>query len=234
MLHLDADQAMLVAIGVGLVGYFDVLFGGYMAVFRTDVLQFFFVLLMAFAFAAYAIWNGAIDLHGLSPRKGYWLPPWVTTAGTEGPLTYMYHAVIGTVMGFSFLAAAPDAWKRVFIVTKLREASFARFVIFVCVGLMPFVVVTPIALTMPPIPNGPLNTGLFYATIPVTDFMTVIAATGLTACFLSSFDSAVLSSVHVGLIIRRTSEGNPMSRDRAVPLAHGDSAAFAVPHFPSA
>ena len=163
---------------------------------------------MALVFAIHALWVGPIDLvRSLTPRPDYWSLFWPPASSGTGFLTYIYQFVIGAIMGFSFLAAAPDAWKRVFIVTRLREPSLSRFLLFIGVGIMPFILVTPIALTFPPIPNGVLNTNLFYSTIPTNDFFTIVAATGLTACFLSSFDSAILSSVHIGLILRRDPRG---------------------------
>src|ERR1051325_5792897 len=61
-LGLKSEQATLVAIGVAIIGYFYVLFGGYMAVFRTDVLQFFLVGIMALAASVFLIiHHGSFD-----------------------------------------------------------------------------------------------------------------------------------------------------------------------------
>jgi hypothetical protein len=213
LLGLQPHQATLVAVAIGLIGYFYVLFGGYVAVFRTDILQFVFVAAMALAFSAYAIaTRHSSILENLLPRVGYWEPPFPTF---NIPLvTYVYQFLIGLVMGFAFLAAAPDSWKRVFIVTKLRPDTLPRFWLFVVVGLLPFIMLAPVVISIPPIPDGILDTSRIYLTVPVDRYLFVIAALGLTCTFLSSFNSAVIISAHVGLILSRTRERVQAESDR--------------------
>jgi Na+/proline symporter len=202
LLGLQYYQATQVAVAIGLIGYFYVLFGGWMAVFRTDVLQFVFVAAMAIAFGIYAVHAGISDIFDkLVPRSGYWELP-LLAASVEWP-TYVYQFLVGFCMGFAFLAAAPDAWKRVFIVTKLRTSSIYRFVVFIAVGALPFILLFPVVLTIPPIPDGQIDTSAIYLTIPVNEPLFIVAALGLTSSFLSSFNSAIISSTHVGVILRR-------------------------------
>jgi Na+/proline symporter len=203
LLGLQHYQATQVAVAVGLIGYFYVLFGGWMAVFRTDVLQFVFVAAMALAFGVYALYEGVSDiLVKLAPRSGYWelffLPPSVEW------ITYVYQFLVGFCMGFSFLAAAPDAWKRVFVLTKLRTTSIYQFIVFIIVGSLPFILLVPVVFTIPPIPNGQIDTSAIYLKVPINEPLFIIAALGLTCSFLSSFNSAIISSTHVGIILKRT------------------------------
>jgi len=202
-LGVRSDRATLLAISVGIIGYFYVLFGGYMAVFRTDVLQFALVAGMAIACVIHLMQGGtSVDWSkGFWPRHGYWEPPLLASLIGRGK--YVYHFVIGTVMGLGFLAAAPDAWKRVFIVTKFRRRSLVRFVTFIAVGIAPFAVLLPLAVSAPRIPDGPIDAGQMFAGLLTRNILFIAAALGLIASFLSAFDSAVLASVHVGLILRR-------------------------------
>jgi hypothetical protein len=213
LLGLQPHQATLVAVAIGLIGYFYVLVGGYVAVFRTDILQFVFVAAMALAFSAYAITTGdAGSLEKLWPRVGYWEFPISTF---DIPLiTYPYQFLIGLVMGFAFLAAAPDTWKRVFIVTKLRSDTLPRFGLFIGVGLLPFIMLAPVVFSMPPIPDGILDTSRIYLTVPVDRSLFVIASLGLTCTFLSAFNSAVIISAHVGLILGRMQKRARIESDR--------------------
>jgi len=202
-LGIRSDHATLLAVAVGIIGYFYVLFGGYMAVYRTDVLQFVLVAVMAVALSIYSVELGSpvAWTRGLWPRPGYWVPPVLGTLG--GYWRYAYHFAIGVVMGFGLLAAAPDAWKRVFVVTTLRKKTFVRFATFVGVGIMPFLVLLPLAATMPAVPDGPVNAGQLFSNLLGNNFLFVAASLGLIASFLSSFDSALLASVHVGLMLQR-------------------------------
>jgi hypothetical protein len=200
-LGLKSEQATLVAIGVAIIGYFYVLFGGYMAVFRTDVLQVFLVGIMALASAAFLlIHHQPIDWSArLLPRQGYWAIPLVGSA--RG--LYLYHFLIAAVMGFGLMAASPDTWKRVYQVSKRKSRSSVRFLTFVVVGLAPYLVLLPFVISIGPIPDGPLKQGLVFLPSLSSNLVFVAAALGLVASFLSSFDSALLASVHVGLMLQR-------------------------------
>lgn len=200
-LGLKSEQATLVAIAVAIIGYFYILLGGYMALFRTDVLQFFMVGIMALVSGAFILirhppiaWSAR-----LLPRQGYWELPLIGS----GRGVYVYHFVIAAVMGFGCLAASPDTWKRVFQVSKRNSRSSVRFLTFATVGLAPYLVLFPFVLAIGPIPDGPLRQGLVFLPSLSSNLVFVPAALGLVASFLSSFDSALLASVHVGLMLQR-------------------------------
>jgi hypothetical protein len=199
-LGIRSDHATLLAIAIGIIGYFYVLFGGYAAVFRTDVLQFSLVAAMGLAYGVHSL-SGNLPSHwtvGIWPRPGYWELPVIGAA--VGKTKYVYHFVLGTVMGLGLLAAAPDAWKRVFIVTKFRKKTLLRFLTFIAVGIAPFLVLLPLAASASHIPDGVIDTGKMFAGLVTQNVLFTAVALGLIASFLSAFDSAVLASVHVGLM----------------------------------
>lgn len=195
------EHATLLAISVGIIGYFYVLFGGYMAVFRTDVLQFVLVGGMAIIFSAFLLspnlpigWGSR-----LLPRPGYWEIPLVGSRA----LLYSYHFVIGAVMGLGLLAASPDAWKRVFLVSRKKGKTRIRFLLLVIVGMIPYLMLMPFAITIGPVPDGEVNTGLMFSKLLTNDLLFIAAVLGLVASFLSAFDSALLASVHIWLMLQR-------------------------------
>lgn len=203
-LGMRADYAMLFAVSTGIIGYFYVLFGGYMAVYRTDIAQFVLVASMALAFGVYlTLTSSPLALSaGLWPRTGYWD---LTLFGPVNGLgRYVYHFAIGAIMGFGLFGAAPDAWKRVFVVTRLRRNTLARFAIFAGVGIAPFLALIPFGYVLRHVPNGTISLQHALPNSPAHDALFIAASLGLIACFLSSFNSALLASVHIGLLTQRS------------------------------
>lgn len=199
-LGVRADQATLLVVALIVVAYFYVLFGGYMAVFRTDVLQFSLVAAMGVVVLALTPTGaGGLALSRLIPRPGYW-----TLLGISNvPTVYAYQFLIGVVMGFGFIVASPDAWKRVFLVSAGRSKSRLRFAFFALVGAAPFMLLIPMAAATNPIPDGPLSAGAMWAGVLNSNAMFVATSLGLIASFLSSFNGALLLSVHFGLLNQR-------------------------------
>lgn len=204
-LGLKAEQATLLAIGVGLIGYFYMLFGGYTALFRTDVVQLVLVSLMAIVSGAVLIishsqvgWTAR-----LLPGSGFWELPLL---GSSGWL-YLYHFIIAAVMALAFLLASPDTWKRVFQVNKRRSRPSVRVLTFVSVGILPYVLLLPFAATISVNPDGPVKKGIMLSPSLSGSLVFVAAALGMVASFLSSFNSALLASVHVQLLLRRKKVG---------------------------
>lgn len=200
-LGVRADQATFVAVGVAVIGYFYVLSGGYVGVFRTDVVQFLLVGIMGVVFGVFLLGHEpTVGLSaGLFPRPGYWKLP----GGISGLPLYVYHFSLATVMGGGLLAASPDAWKRVFMARKKAGPGGGRFLVFVIVGTLPFLMLLPFAVAIGPIPDGAVSTGQIFSSLLNGDALFVVAALGLIASFLSSFDGALLASVHLGLMLRR-------------------------------
>jgi hypothetical protein len=200
-LGVRPEQATLFTIGVGLIGYFYVLFGGYLAVFRTDVLQFVMVATMAIVFSVSlppgtfsAGWIARVPGH-----PGYWS----LLAGAPRIAVHAYHFGIALVMGVGFLAASPDAWKRVFLVVRIKKQTRFRFLVFVLVGIAPFLAMIPFALAAPPLADGVVDTRTLFSGMFARDVLFVAAALGLIASVLSAFNSALVVGVHCSLMFQR-------------------------------
>lgn len=200
-LGLRSDHATLLVVALGLIAYFYVLFGGYMAVFRTDVLQFALVAVMGIIVLALTTYQASVRTwtSGLLPRPGYWTLPSVEA----GPLLYAYHFVIGVVMGLGFLVASPDAWKRVFLVSSARQTRRTRFTIFAALGTAPFLLLIFLGVATHPVPDGPVKASVMWSGVLSNNALFVAIALALIASFLSAFNGALLASVHLGLVAHR-------------------------------
>src|SRR5205085_5633642 len=178
-LGLKSEQATLLAIGVGLIGYFYMLFGGYMALFRTDVLQIVLVSLMAVISGVFLIirhsqvgWTAS-----LLPRSGFWELPLLGS----GRWLYFYHFIIAAVMGLGFLLASPDSWKRVFQVNKRKSRPGIRILTFMGVGILPYVVLLPFAITISLNLDGPVKKGVLLSPSLSGNFVFVVVAFSTSA-----------------------------------------------------
>lgn len=199
-LGLKSEQATLLAIGVALMGYFFVLLGGYLALFRTDVMQLGLVTLMAVTSGVFLLFHWPAGWTArLLARPGFWQLPLL---GSSRWL-YVYHFGIAAVMGLGFMLASPDTWKRVFQVLKKWTKPSSRAITFVAVGTLPYIVLLPFAIAISTMPERPVKKGFMVSSSLSGNWVFVAAALGLIASFLSSFDSALLASVHVQLMLRR-------------------------------
>src|SRR5579864_402931 len=195
-LGLRPEQATLIALALGTIGYFYVLLGGYMALFRTDVLQFVLVASMGLALLVLVPAAGQTAAVLRLPRPGYWQ----VLGLRAGPLLYGYQFVIGLIMGLGFVLASPDAWKRIFLVVD-RGRRPRRFLVFVLAGVLPFALLLPIGSRTPSIPDGAASVGALLGGLLSSNAIFVVAALGLIASFLSAFDSALLSTGQIGLVL---------------------------------
>jgi hypothetical protein len=200
-LGLKAEQATLLAVGLAILGYFYMLHGGYMALFRTDVVQLLLVGFMAVAASIFLIakraevgWIGS-----LSPRPGFWELP------SFGPhkLIYGYHFLIGTVTGLGVILSSPDAWKRIFQVNRMGQKPRVRTLTFLAVGIMPYLVLLPVAITLSLNVDRSVKRSFTLPPALSDNRIFIAAALGLISSFLSSFDGALLGSVHLGIILNR-------------------------------
>lgn len=203
-LGLKSQHATLLAIIVALIGYFYVLFGGYRALFRTDVVQLVLVALMAIVCGALLLWHGSAVgwKTRLFPEPQFWLLPHI------GPSRwlYFYHFILATIMGSGFMLASPDTWKRVYQVIKRQTGAKSQTFALIGAGTIPYLILLPFALSINIATDGNVKTGFMRSTSVAGNVMFTAAALGLISSFLSSFNSALLSSVHLQLIQRRTLE----------------------------
>lgn len=192
-LHLSSRGATTFAVGVALVGYLYCLRGGYHGVFRTDVLQFFFVAVMCVVFSGYALLH-VRTLPGAASGAGYWAPP-----PFDGPVvSAACRAMLGAAMGAAFLAASPDTWKRVFVTTVTTQHR-RGFSLLVLAGAVPFLLLTPIVYCLPADAIA-ADVWTFVDSLTPSRPLMLAFLLGLTASFLSSFDSALVSGVQVLLV----------------------------------
>jgi len=199
-LGLKYQQATLLAILVAIIGYFYVLRGGYLAVFRTDVIQLGLVVTMALASGAFLLRYSTVHWSSkVYSQPGFWeLAP----LGSSGWL-HAYHFLIALVMGLGFMLASPDTWKRVFQVFMRDTGPRLRSVSLVGAGTLPYLVLFPFAITLSLNPDDRVKTGFMTATSLSGNLIFTAASLGLIASFLSSFNSAMLASAHVQLIVYR-------------------------------
>lgn len=230
-LGLKSAHANLIAIGLAVLGYCYVLWGGYIALFRTDMVQLILVCLMAVGCSVLLItrhseiaWTTA----RLWPRSGFWE---VSLLGS-GPALYLYHFLIATIMGLGLFLASPDTWKRVFQVNKDqaekgRSTTIFRTLTLLAVGILPYLVLLPIAIAI-----GTKSEAIVSAmgtadsqvkrrfTLPPALYdirLFVLVSLGLVASFLSSFNSALLGSVHISLIWTRRIAGRRAKTTPRIP-----------------
>ena len=206
-LGFKSEQATLLVVSVAIVGYFYVLLGGYLSLFRTDVIQLGLVALMAVT-ASVVVLISHSEI-GLAAAK-FWARPgfWKIPSLGAGPALYTYHFLIATVMGCGFMLGSPDTWKRIYQVNKdqiekQKNTPRARFLTLAGVGTLPYLVLLPVAIAIGT-KADPQNTHNF--TVPVAlenSLLYGAVALGLIASFLSSFNSALLASTHVILVWQR-------------------------------
>lgn len=201
-LGLNSEQATLLAVGLAIMGYFYVLHGGYMAVFRTDVVQLLLVVVMAITASIFLIVSNAQVgwTSRLWPRPGFWELPFLGSGG----LLYVYHFIIATITGLGLLLASPDTWKRVFQVNRTKRKPAVQALIFVGVGVLPYLVLFPIAITLSLNVDRSVRRSFTLPPALSDNRIFVAAALGLISSFLSSFNSAMLASVHIGIMLRRS------------------------------
>lgn len=213
-LGLKSEQATMLAIGVAVLGYFYVLLGGYVALFRTDVIQLFLVCSMAVVSSLVLVSRHSQigwTTDKVWPRPDFWTMAFLGS----GRWLYLYHFVVATVMGLGLFLASPDTWKRIFqvnkdSVSKAKHTQYARVLTLLGVGVLPYLVLLPFAITIGMKSDtiattmqttGPAVKKPFTLPPALYDIRVfVVVALGLVASFLSSFNSALLGSVHVALI----------------------------------
>jgi hypothetical protein len=200
-LGLKAEHATLLAVGLAILGYFYLLYGGYIALFRTDVVQLLLVGFMAVAASVFLIAKRAEVgwITSLSPRSGFWELPWLSSH----TLVYGYHFLIGTITGLGVILSSPDAWKRIFQVNRMGQKPVVRVLTFLAVGIVPYLVLLPVAITLSLNVDRSVRRSFTLPPALSDNKVFIAAALGLISCFLSSFNGALLGSVHLGIILNR-------------------------------
>jgi hypothetical protein len=199
-LGMNFHTSSIFAVSLALIGYIYCLDGGYLSVFRTDVIQYVFIVLMCLVIAVTKAPEGLAHLINSlrsSVIQDFWLP------STVHPIVrFCLSALVTFVMGAAFIIASPDTWKRVFVVVHYRARK--SILLLICAGLLPFALITPVFLPSSPIAVDRIA-GLAFISDQLKSLDTlgmVIVLLGLVAGFLSAFDSALLTAVHLSVLGR--------------------------------
>lgn len=206
MFAMSPQHATAFALLVALSAYYYCLVGGYAAVFRTDVVQLFAVIVMCLGlvgYVAWLFWNGESLLlfdgtvQVTEPSRKYWQPPMIPhlPSGAVGA----YQFVIGTIMGLGFLIASPDTWKRVFAVIRQEDSHQFSFRAMILAGFVPFVLLIPLILSLPSDLIQQIDQGTLFR-IPRSPVLLSFAVIGMMSSFLSSFDSMLVAATHIVLV----------------------------------
>lgn len=218
-LGFPAAHAFTASLSIAFVAYYYCLIGGYAAVFKTDALQYVFVLVMAAVMFILA-WT-AEPITGLStvrqpPSYEVDLPLFLRDSVL---LKRSLEFLAGFALGIMPVIVAPDAWKRVLIISRnnMRKKPLARRSFtgrHAAPARLLFVTALPVALTTPLIwrsSGGGTNNSVSYplqaifeACPPTAEVFLVL---GMTAAFMSTFDSGHLSASHLLLKERHLSAG---------------------------
>ena len=204
---LNLQYSTIFVISLALIAYIYCLVGGYLAVFRTDIVQFIFIIIMGATISIIVLFSNnykvrAVELFGLMPNL--WIDPFGGPAFVSIPI----NLIISFLMGYGFIVASPDSWKRVFVITKYgrRKSLLPLFV----AGMLPFALILPIAFLIIPSQADrvhPLKV-LIETSTNMHPIIMLIVTIGIVSCFLSSFDSALITAVHARSIYATDQQNN--------------------------
>jgi Na+/proline symporter len=204
-LRLPSPHSIAATLAIALVCYFYCLLAGYQAVFRVDVLQYIVLLVMCGAFLFLALFSQ--DVATLpAPLRGE------ATAAIKAvrfgggylnlaaPVRFALDFLVGLPLGMMPVIGAPDTWKRVFLLQSRRGAKLSSLMLLIAAGL-PVALSAPLFLKLAGAFPGrmfPLQF-LFSTSAPLAQGILLL---GMTSAFMSTFDSAQISGVHLMLKIK--------------------------------
>ncbi|MBK8945411.1 MAG: hypothetical protein IPM32_09100 [Ignavibacteriae bacterium] len=192
--QISSNYAAVISVLLGMIVYFYSLTGGYLTVFRTDIVQFIAIISMCLVIIFHVIVSPpmvfsfkSLNILSLSWSLGI----------TNSFIVYIFQIFWGFIMGFSFIIASPDTWKRVFISVKSRHKN--QFLMLVLAGVLPFVVLLPLKFYYDP--GNILSVAslkfLISTIINENQLYLSIVLVGVISSFMSSFDSSLITSVHL-------------------------------------
>ena len=203
--------AIVTTISISLVCYLYCLWGGYLAVYRTDIVQFLFILIMGaiISFAFIFSSDGTSPLTEASvlsimnsSKTNYWIQ-----FESFSILNQSLNCMIAFAMGFGFIISSPDTWKRVFVSVKFRGKR--TFYTLIIAGCIPFILLLPLGF----IEVANITEIVHFKFVieylnRINPIYNIFIMLGILSCFLSSFDSAMISSVHPLLLIKDSYRNN--------------------------
>ncbi len=209
-LHMTPDSASFFAVSMSLIAYLYCLDGGYLAVYRTDVLQFVFVGIFCLIICFFSISSNETKLENLN-LFGRHPTLWLLD---DAPFyaTHLFNFIISAIMGLSFILATPDTWKRIYITTNRPKHN--SIVGLVLAGNLPFLLILPLTLFGKNIADKDfLQFKFLFAQIDAQSaIVRMFVLLGFVASFLSSFDSSLMNSAHTLSLARIFSRKGVMTR----------------------
>lgn len=197
-------HATLMATFVAIIGYTYSVTGGYNAIFRTDITQLVFVLIMCgVLLAQFMTGSTKIDIGAVTQRlHGFHQDHWFGDRISAPSVQHVFDFAIAFPMGMTFLLTSPDTWKRVFIVSR-RHRSWHAILYLVAAGALPFLLILPLAFVARPIGSGPIDPLFILQDIGRSRVVMTFTLLGMLSSFLSAFNSAFISAVHLPLLQAR-------------------------------
>ena len=201
-------MATMITLGVAFIGYCYCLIGGYNAVFRTDILQLIMIGIMCGVLIYGLLLQTTLHdfLHTAAMHIRHKRQYWSAGVTRPGAIEAVLDFATGFAAGCTFLLASPDTWKRVYIVSRPRRGRRRSMILLAAAAALPFLAVTPLILSLPPLPFGPINPQVFVSRLARTPLLLDAALLGVIASFLSAFDSALISAMHLNLLSRRSAD----------------------------
>ena len=212
-LGVDPKYSTYFTVGLGLIAYLYCLQNGYLAIYKTDLLQYIAIILMCSIFLVAPFFIKISFQKGINfggEAKHLWTWGHAVSPLIRIPLDF----VVGLCMGTGYILASPNTWKRIFITTKTGNKN--SFWILVIAGLVPFILISPTLFTSGNASNidSPIKflVSIYSFTNP---FIISILLLGFVSSFLSSFGSALISSVHL-ISVKYLADGNSEEHERTI------------------
>lgn len=194
-LQLGPLPSAVLVVTVATVGYLYCLHGGYIGVFRTDVVQFVAVGTMVLVLGIAAI--AASPSLAVAPQALASSSHWNLGLTLHWSARFSIDLLIGFAMGASFLVASPDAWKRMIATIGKGVSPQGALLRMFVAAFVPFLALVPVFLLAgwggPTLPDP----ATILVRIGGSELVTALVVVGLVGAFLSSFDSAVITAVHI-------------------------------------
>ena len=197
-------HATLMATFVAIIGYTYSVTGGYNAIFRTDITQLIFVLVMCgVLLAQFLTGNTKTDTLAIGERlHGIHSQNWYASTISRPWLQHVFDFAVALPMGMTFLLTSPDSWKRVFIVSR-KHPGWRAVAYLVAAGALPFVLILPLAFVARPVRSGAVDPLFILQDIGRSRVVMTFTLLGMLSSFLSAFNSAFISAVHLPLLQAR-------------------------------
>lgn len=205
-MQLGPLPSAVLTLTVATIGYLYCLHGGYVGVFRTDVVQFVALGLMVLALAT-ALASSALSL---LPAAAEWgsvssSMHWSFGGTVHWSIQYATDFLIGLIMGAGFLLASPDTWKRMIATIGTGVSPRTALIRMFVAAFVPFLALIPILFLAGLRQTDVVDPAIILVQVGSSSLVMALVVVGLIGAFLSSFDSAVITAVHIFIVKKRRS-----------------------------